>query len=306
MIEPFNGIFPKIHPSSFVAPNAWVLGDVEMGEDCSIWFGSVVRGDVHKIRIGNRVNIQDMSLLHVTKDRFSLTIEDNVSLGHRVTLHGCHLKSHSFVGMGATIMDGVVLGEYSFVGAGSLVTPGKIIPPNVLLMGSPAKIVREISEAEKAIIENTYRNYVKYKANYESCNLVTNPNWKEVITNISLGTDIVENERIKEGLERFGEKILLKLFSEDEIEYCSKKKDPSPYFAARFAAKEAFIKALKLERGQVIDMKEIELSGREFGKKTLVIHGKAKELFLSKGFRRIESSVSHSEHYSVAQVLLIG
>ncbi|MCE9501537.1 MAG: gamma carbonic anhydrase family protein [Leptospira sp.] len=166
MIYSFKGITPKIDESVFVAPSAEIIGDVSIGKGSSVWFQCLIRGDVNYIRIGENVNIQDMSLIHVARDQFPVVIGNNVSLGHRVTLHGCILKDNSFVGMGATLMDDVELGEFSFVGAGSLVTPGKKIPPGVLVMGSPAKIIRDINEKEREIITRTAINYQKYKENY--------------------------------------------------------------------------------------------------------------------------------------------
>jgi carbonic anhydrase/acetyltransferase-like protein (isoleucine patch superfamily) len=166
MIYEFLGKKPSIATSAFIAPSADIIGDVTIGENSSIWFQCMLRGDVNYIRIGDNVNIQDMSMIHVARDQFPVTIGNNVSLGHRVTLHGCTLKDFSFVGMCATVMDDVEIGEYSFVAAGSLVTPGKKIPPGVLIMGSPAKIVRDINEKEREIITRTATNYQKYKANY--------------------------------------------------------------------------------------------------------------------------------------------
>ncbi|MCB1143955.1 MAG: gamma carbonic anhydrase family protein [Leptospiraceae bacterium] len=168
MLYRFRSIEPRIHSTAFIAPSAEIIGDVVIGEDTSIWFQCLVRGDVNYIRIGDRCNIQDKTLIHVARDEFPVTIGNNVSIGHSVTLHGCVLKDHSFVGMGSTVMDGVEIGEYSFVGAGSLVTPGKKIPPGMLLMGRPAKILREINENERMIIERTYKNYQKYKENYRN------------------------------------------------------------------------------------------------------------------------------------------
>ena len=168
MIYKFNNIIPKISESAMIAPSAEIIGDVVIGENTSIWFQTLIRGDVNYIRIGDNCNIQDMCLIHVARDLFPVEIGNNVSLGHRVTIHGAKLKDFSFVGMGATLMDDVELGEYAFVGAGSLVTPGKKIPPGMLVMGSPAKIIREINEKEKEIIERTARNYQKYKENYKN------------------------------------------------------------------------------------------------------------------------------------------
>lgn len=162
----FQGKTPELGEGVFVAPGSQIIGDVKIGNNSSIWFQCLIRGDVNYIRIGENVNIQDLSLIHVARDVYPVEIGNNVSMGHRVTIHGCILKDNSFVGMCATIMDGVELGEYSFVAAGSLVPPGKKIPPGVLVMGSPAKIVRDITEKDREIIERTTRNYVKYKENY--------------------------------------------------------------------------------------------------------------------------------------------
>jgi carbonic anhydrase/acetyltransferase-like protein (isoleucine patch superfamily) len=166
MIYTFQGKTPKIPENTFIAPTADLIGDIEIGEDSSIWFQCMLRGDVNSIRIGSRVNIQDMTMIHVSRDIYPVYIGNDVSIGHRAVLHGCTLKDHSFVGMGAMLMDDVVIGEYSFVAAGSLVTPGKKFPSGVMIMGSPAKIVRDITEKEREIIDRTARNYVKYKENY--------------------------------------------------------------------------------------------------------------------------------------------
>ncbi len=168
MIYKFKEISPEIHETAFIAPSAEIIGDVKIGAHSSIWFQCLVRGDVNYIRIGENCNIQDMTLIHVARDEFPITIGNNVSIGHRVTLHGCILKDYSFVGMSATVMDGVELGEYSFVAAGSLVTPGKKIPPGMMVMGSPAKVIREINEKERLIINRTAANYQKYKENYKN------------------------------------------------------------------------------------------------------------------------------------------
>ena len=166
MIYEWNKIQPRIGEEVFIAPDAVVIGDVHIGKGTSVWFQTIIRGDVNQIRIGENCNIQDMSLIHVTKDRYGVEIGNNVSLGHRVTLHGCTLKDHAFVGIGATVMDGAVVEEFGFVAAGSLLTPGKIVPSGMMAMGSPAKIVREISEAEREMILRTAQNYVNYKRSY--------------------------------------------------------------------------------------------------------------------------------------------
>src|SRR5580765_3658372 len=153
---------PKIHPSVHMSPDVTVVGDVEIGEQSSVWFGSVVRGDVHSIRIGKRTNLQDHTIVHVTNGKFSTTIEDDVTIGHRVTLHGCHVKSRVLVGIGAILLDGVVVESDSMIAAGSLLTPGTHIPPGVLAMGVPARVVRDLSEEERKYILKSSKNYIEY------------------------------------------------------------------------------------------------------------------------------------------------
>jgi len=166
VIKPYKGIFPKIHPTVYLSDNVYVIGDVEIGEDSSVWFGSVVRGDVNYIRIGKRTNIQDNSVVHVTHDTHPTIIGDNVTVGHRVILHGCTLGNNILVGMGAVIMDGAEIEDYVLVGAGALITPNKKIPSGVLVAGVPAKIVRDLKEEEIKLIEESAENYVMYKNEY--------------------------------------------------------------------------------------------------------------------------------------------
>ncbi len=168
MIYTFQGKTPVIAPSAWIAPSADIIGDVTIGEESSIWFQCVLRGDVNFIRIGNHVNIQDKTLVHVSRNLYPVIIGNYVSIGHSATIHACTLKDHSFVGMSATVMDDVEIGEWSFVGAGALVPPGKKIPAGVLVMGSPAKIIRDITEKDREIITRTADNYVKYKENYRT------------------------------------------------------------------------------------------------------------------------------------------
>ncbi len=140
MIKPFNNIEPKIHETAFVADDAIVIGDVEIGEDVSVWFGSIIRGDVNFIRIGARTNIQDGCVIHVSSTTHSTILEHEVTVGHRVTLHGCYVETGCLIGIGAILLDGVRVGANSLVAAGSLLTPGTQIPPGSLVMGSPAKV----------------------------------------------------------------------------------------------------------------------------------------------------------------------
>ncbi len=166
MISPFNNISPKIADSVFVADGAVIIGDVEIGEDASIWFGSIIRGDVNFIRIGARTNIQDGTIIHVSSKTHSTVLEENITVGHRVTLHGCHVESGCLIGIGAILMDGVRVGANSLVAAGSLLTPGTQIPPNSLVMGSPAKVKRELSTDELAYLDKSWRNYIELKKHY--------------------------------------------------------------------------------------------------------------------------------------------
>ncbi len=159
MIYQYQGIRPQIEEDVFIAPDASVIGDVKIGKGSSVWFGSVVRGDVNYIRIGENTNIQDLSMLHVTEGKFPLIIGSNVTLAHRVTVHGCIIADYAFIGMEAVVMDGAELGEFSLLAAGSLLPPGKKIPPRMLAMGSPAKVIREINADEEAMI---YRIASKY------------------------------------------------------------------------------------------------------------------------------------------------
>lgn len=166
VIRTYQGIRPIIPKSCFVEDTAVVIGDVVMGEDCSVWFNTVIRGDVHYIRIGDRTNVQDLCMLHVTHDTHPLIIGNEVTVGHHVVLHGCTIKDRVLVGMGAIIMDGVVIAEDSVVGAGSLVTEGTIVPAKSLILGSPAKVRRPVTEKELAWIKESAGNYVRYARTY--------------------------------------------------------------------------------------------------------------------------------------------
>jgi carbonic anhydrase/acetyltransferase-like protein (isoleucine patch superfamily) len=173
MILNHHNCKPKIPQSTWIAPSADVIGEVSFGEDCSVWFGCVIRADVHDIIIGNRVNIQDLSMVHVThytkddkSDGNPTIIEDNVTVGHRVMLHGCTIKKASLIGMSATILDGAVIGEESIVGANSLVTKNKIFPPRSLIMGSPAKVVKQLNDEDIKELYASASRYVKFKNSY--------------------------------------------------------------------------------------------------------------------------------------------
>jgi gamma-carbonic anhydrase len=162
----YKGIAPQLHQSVFVASGARIIGDVCMGAYCSVWFNAVVRGDVNRIRIGERVNIQDLCMLHVTYKKFSLTIESNVTIGHSAVLHGCTIGDTVLIGMGAIVLDGAVIGRNSLVGAGTVVREGTKIPEGVLVAGVPARVMRELNAVEVAHIEQSADNYVHYANTY--------------------------------------------------------------------------------------------------------------------------------------------
>lgn len=166
MIRGYQDKFPQIGERTFIEESAQVIGDVVVGDDSSVWFNTVIRGDVYYIRIGSSTNIQDSCVVHVTRDRNPTIIGDSVSIAHGVILHGCTVESRCLVGMGAIVMDRVTVGEGSIVGAGSLVTQGLKIPPRSLVLGSPAKVIRQLSDAEVKDIDRYAENYLRYKENY--------------------------------------------------------------------------------------------------------------------------------------------
>ena len=167
MIYTYKDKSPIIHPSAFIADFVTITGDVTSGAETSIWFNTVIRGDVNKTIIGERVSIQDLSCLHQSP-AYPLIIEDEVTIGHQVTLHSCTIKKRALVGMGSIILDGAEIGEGAFIGAGSLVPPGKVIPPNMLAMGRPAKVVREITAEDRADMDRIIREYVEKGQYYKS------------------------------------------------------------------------------------------------------------------------------------------
>ncbi len=168
-IRTFQGVAPTVDDTVLVDDTALVIGDVHIGEDSSIWPMTVVRGDVNGIRIGRRTNIQDSSVIHVTHphedmpDGYAVSVGDNVTVGHRVILHGCTVGDHCLVGMGSTIMDGAVLEPFVLLGAGSLVSPGKVLEGGYLWLGSPVRKVRPLSEDERKWIEYSAQHYVDLK-----------------------------------------------------------------------------------------------------------------------------------------------
>lgn len=166
MIRDFIGRSPRLDESNFVADTAAVIGDVHLGRDASVWFSATIRGDVHRIRIGARSNVQDNAVVHVTHHTAPTTIGKNVTIGHSAVVHGCTIRDRVLVGMGAIILDHADIGSDSIIGAGALITGGKKIPPRSLVLGSPAKVVRELTEEEIASIMDYANNYVRYKNVY--------------------------------------------------------------------------------------------------------------------------------------------
>lgn len=166
-VLPYRDKAPRIHSTVFLADGVRIIGDVEIGENSSIWFNTVVRGDVNYIRIGNRVNIQDMCMLHVTRSpSHPLVIDDEASVGHSVSLHGCTLRSGCLIGIGAIILDGAVVGEGALVAAGTLVREGQTVPPGVLFAGVPGRVVRELTDADRERVGGTVPHYVEYGGEY--------------------------------------------------------------------------------------------------------------------------------------------
>ena len=151
---------PRIDSSAYIVESAAVIGDVVIGAESSIWFNAVIRGDVNYIRIGKRTNIQDGCVLHVAREKYPLTIGDEVTVGHNATLHACTIESRCLIGMGATIMDGSIIGENCIVGAGSLVTPSTTIQSGSLVIGAPAKVKRKLTENEIRSILDSANHYV--------------------------------------------------------------------------------------------------------------------------------------------------
>jgi carbonic anhydrase/acetyltransferase-like protein (isoleucine patch superfamily) len=168
MIRPFRDKHPEIHPTAFIEESAQVIGDVRVGAQSSVWFNAVVRGDVFHIRIGERTNIQDGTVIHVSSGTHATILEDEVTVGHNATLHGCYVERGSLIGIGAIVMDGVRVGAESLVAAGALVSPGTQIPPRSLVMGAPARVKRPLNEEELAGLEVFWKNYIEYTRVYKS------------------------------------------------------------------------------------------------------------------------------------------
>lgn len=167
LVKSVRGFTPELGDQVFLAENAVVIGNTNIGEKASIWYNVVIRGDVNAIRIGSRTNIQDNTVIHATYQTHPTTIGDDVTVGHSCLLHGCTIHKGSLIGMGAIVMDGAEIGEYSLVGAGALVTEGKKFPPRSLILGRPAQVKRELSDQEVEMLKQSIQNYLLYKTWYE-------------------------------------------------------------------------------------------------------------------------------------------
>lgn len=165
VILPVEGVSPKIPEDCFVAPNATIVGDVEMGAECSVWFNAVVRGDVNSIRMGNKVNVQDGACIHCTYQKTQTVIGNNVSIGHNAIVHGCTVEDNVLIGMGAIVMDRARIGSNSIIAAGAVVLEDTVVPPGSIFAGVPAKKVKDISQdLLKGEVERIANNYVKYSS----------------------------------------------------------------------------------------------------------------------------------------------
>ena len=163
LIKEVRGFVPQFGNNCYLAENATIIGDVEMGDDCSIWFNTVLRGDVNSIRIGNKVNIQDGTVLHTLYEKSTVDIGDNVSVGHNVTIHGAKIEKNVLVGMGATMLDHAIIGENSIIAANSLILTGTKVEPNSIYAGVPAKRIKTIEPGQsKEMIQKIANNYLMY------------------------------------------------------------------------------------------------------------------------------------------------
>jgi carbonic anhydrase/acetyltransferase-like protein (isoleucine patch superfamily) len=166
MLRAYRGRLPEIHPTAFVDDSAQVIGDVRIGEESSVWMNVVIRGDVHHIRIGRRSNVQDGTVVHVMRDTHPTSIGDEVTIGHGAVVHGCTVRDRVLVGMGAILLNGAEIGEDSNVAAGTLLPEGTVVPPRSLVMGSPGRVRRPLSEHEIASIRGYADRYVGYRLDY--------------------------------------------------------------------------------------------------------------------------------------------
>lgn len=162
VILPVKNIYPSIPDDCWIAENATIVGDVSFGKQCSVWFNAVIRGDVHFIKIGDRTNIQDGAIIHCTYLKASTTIGNDVSIGHNAIVHGCTIKDHVLIGMGAIVMDNVVVNEYCIIAAGSVVLENTICESGYLYAGTPARKIKEITTEQRELLKRLPNNYIMY------------------------------------------------------------------------------------------------------------------------------------------------
>jgi carbonic anhydrase/acetyltransferase-like protein (isoleucine patch superfamily) len=165
-ILPFQGHRPQLDATNFIAPTAVVIGQVKLGTDTSVWYQTVLRGDVHTIEIGARTNLQDGTVVHVSSGNHFAQVGDDCTIGHRAIIHGCIIGNRVLVGMGAIVLDGAVIGDDCIIGAGSVVTPGTQIPAGSMVMGAPARVVRQLREGEVAFLPLSALHYVQNAAEH--------------------------------------------------------------------------------------------------------------------------------------------
>jgi carbonic anhydrase/acetyltransferase-like protein (isoleucine patch superfamily) len=168
VIHAYRGVLPKVHPSAWIADSADVIGDVELAEESSVWFSTVVRGDVHFVRVGRGTNLQDGTIVHVNRNGTPTILEDYVTVGHAARLHGCHIKSNCLIGIGAVVLDGAVLEEECLVAAGAVVSPGTIVPKGSVLMGAPARVKRTVTQKDLELIYRSAKGYIALSAEYRA------------------------------------------------------------------------------------------------------------------------------------------
>jgi carbonic anhydrase/acetyltransferase-like protein (isoleucine patch superfamily) len=170
IVKSVRGFTPQFGENCFLADNAVVVGEVVMGDECTIWFNAVVRGDVHSITIGHRTNIQDGAIIHCTYQKAKTIVGNNVSIAHNAVVHGCTIEDNVLIGMGAIVMDDVVIGSGSVIAAGAIVLPGTKVEPGSVFAGIPAKRIKEVGEEMKMVIERTAKNYPMYAEWYKDEN----------------------------------------------------------------------------------------------------------------------------------------
>ncbi len=168
MIRPFGGVYPQIPDSAYVDLSAQVIGDVHLGEQASVWCNAVLRGDMFYIRIGDRTNIQDNCTVHTRTGSHPTVLEEEVTVGHSVTLHGCYVERGALIGIGSIVLDDVRVGAQSLVAAGTLLSPGTVIPPRSLVMGAPGRVKRPLTDEEVVGLESFWKNYVNYVPKYKN------------------------------------------------------------------------------------------------------------------------------------------